>query len=104
MTAILWAALGGLTAVGLEFAFRSGVSWFVNWWWIIPLSVLINFCIYQLLQTDGSWVYSIALFGFMTALLRVILSLVVLGEPPTIGTMIAAGALLGGASSRILWR
>ena len=100
----LWAVLGGLTAVGLEFAFRSGVEWWRNLWWVAPASLLVNFSIYRLLTTDYGWLSSIVLFGLTTALLRIALTFIILHEPVSVGSVVAAGVLGVGAVVRLFVR
>lgn len=102
--AVAWAALAGGAAVGMELAFRRGASWLENFWWIAPGSMLINFALYQLLRTDGGWLYSIALFGVVTASMRIIIAFGFTHEPITAGTLIAGGCLLLAALTRLVWR
>ena len=104
MLPYFWAGLGGLTAVGLEFGFRSGVDWWRNLWWIAPTGLLVNFSVYQLLRTDHGWLASIVLFGLTTALLRIFISFIVLHEPVSAGNIVAAAVLATGALVKLLFR
>lgn len=90
--------------MGLEGAFRAGIAWLPNLWWVAPLSLLINFAVYQLLRTEGGWLYSIVLFGTVTATARILLAFLVLHEPVTVGAGISAAVLLFGTGARLFWR
>ena len=104
IAAVCWAGLAAGLAVGLEFQFRSGMDWWRNAWWIIPVGAGVNFAIYRLLSTEMGWLPSIVLFGGMTATLRIILSLAVLRDPLHIANVVAAGVLRVGVGVRVIWR
>lgn len=103
-SSLLWAGVAGCTAVGLEFAFRAGVAWLPNLWWIAPLSLLVNFSVYRLLTGDTGWLFGIVLFGGVTAIARIGLTFLVFHEPVTPGSIIAGVALVVGAGARLFWR
>ena len=104
LISVAWAALAASSAVGLEAAYRSDISWWGNLWWILPVIVLLNFGIYQLLNTEMGWLPSIVLFGAMTASLRLVVAFTVVHEPVTLANLIAGAALATVALSRIVWR
>ncbi len=89
----LWALLGGSSAVGAEFLMRRGWGWLDNWYIYIPLALVINICVYQMLVTGKSWLPSIVIFGLVTAVARIILAFLVLREPASTHTILAAVVL-----------
>lgn len=101
---LAWAGLAGGLAVFVEFQYRNGLEWWPNLWWLVPLLLLLNFAIYQLLRSDLGWLPSIVIFGAVTAGLRIALTFAVLHEPTTPGNLAAGVLLMLGAALRIFWR
>lgn len=60
-------------------------------WAIIPLQAMIAFGIYGLLKHSSALIGGVIVFSFFVWTLRVITSMVVLGEPVTLGKFVSIG-------------
>jgi len=81
--------LAGVLAVGVEAAMkRPGFQWAPNLCWLIGPAILLNYCIYRLVQGSPSLAAAFVVFTFASLSLRVGLS-VWLGHPIGLGTWIA---------------
>lgn len=104
--AVFWAGVAGTAATAMEFAYSQGwvTSWWRNVWWILPLGVLVNFGVYQLLRTDFGWLPSMVLFGAVTATLRIGLAFGVVHTPPTSANLASGAALIASTVLKLVWR
>lgn len=71
MTGILWGMAGAMSAVGLEYLYR---TWPVSWWHMLPvvlvLQLVVSRSIYEIVTGDSILAVSI-FFSGATSLLRV---------------------------------
>lgn len=101
---VVWTAASALTGVGLELAYRRGLAFWPNVWWIAPLSLLLTYGIYQTVRSDLGWLGGIVIFGAMTAALRLSLAFTLGHETPSVGSFVS-GVVLGlGVLVRLIWR
>ena len=102
----LWAFAAGSLAAGLEFAYAHGLvtSWWRAAWWLVPLAVLVNFGIYQLLRTGFGWLSSMVLFSAVVAAWRIGLAFGVTHEPITTPHVAAALVMVVGVGIKLFWR
>ena len=104
MNPVLWAAASALASVGLELAYRRGIDFWPNSWWIAPTSLLLTYGIYHTVRSDLGWLGGIVIFGAMTATLRLGLAFTLGHETPSVGSFVS-GAVLGlGVLVRLIWR
>ena len=88
----LWALLGGSTAVAAEFIMRRGWGWMDHWYLYIAMAIIVNISVYHMLIA-GKWLPSIVVFGLVTAVARILLAFLVLREPASVHTILAAAVL-----------
>lgn len=100
---LLFGMVGGLLAVATEFAMkRHGFAWTANVWWLVPVAVGINYCVYRLVQGPPSVIAAFVLFAATTLTARVLGSLL-LGQHIGVGTWAAVGLMVTATVLR-LWR
>ena len=103
MNGILFGILGGLTAVGLEAAMkRPHFNWWLSLWWLAPIALFINYCIYRLVQDSPSLLAAIVVFSCVTLVSRVMVSWY-MGQPIGVGTWMAVGLMVTAFFTR-LWK
>lgn len=94
MTSTLWGLGAAVVAVATEWLYRSTHQTF---WSLLPvalpLQMLVGYGIYNLVrQPGGSLITGAVIFGFSTALLRIVVTLVA-GHPVSAGAWIAFGLM-----------
>ena len=101
---VLWAALGSIFILTLETLFRQGVGWSSHWWLYVPLSLILNYCVYRTVIGSPTYLSGIILFPLLNGAGRIFLSQFILHEPIAKGSLLAAAALLVGAAGGRFWR
>lgn len=105
MNSILWAFLGSVLILGGETAFRRGsLTWEGGWWLVIPLALAVNYTVYKTITTGYTYLGAVIFFSLFNAMGRVLISPLVLHEPLKEGNLVAAMALLIGATVSSIWR
>ena len=95
MTPTLWATLGALSAVVLEWAYRRWPEhdW-LDFWPLLPLMLAINYSVYRVMRASTTLLEGFVVFGVMTACLRMLVSTGLLGEPLTFRMGVSVALLL----------
>ena len=92
----LWGALGGVTAVGMEWAFRAYPE--ISWWRLFPVvafpALFINFAICQLVRGAGSLLDAFVVFALCTMGARVAVSVLWLPDAIPLTTWAALGLVM----------
>jgi type IV secretory pathway VirB6-like protein len=105
--AALWGLGAAIPAVIAEYLYK---TWNVDvpWWhglpmWI-PLQMAIGYCIFKLVSTPGNTLLdSFVIWAFSTTFLRVLVSVVILGETVKGGTWFALGLLIMANIAKTFW-
>lgn len=106
MTATLWALLAGSLAVACEYAYRTlpGPWWHYLWIWV-PLQTFIGYCVYRLVTTPGTTLLdAFIVWTFATVLLRVGVSVALLGETVSRGAWAALALVVLARVVQTAWR
>lgn len=101
-----WGFAAAIPAVLLEYLYRTlSNSWFYNLYIYIPLSLFISYGIYRIVTEPGtSLIEAFIVWTFSTTILRLLLSLFVLGDTITIGTWADLGLMVAARISQAFWR
>lgn len=96
--ATMWSIGAAVPAVVAEALYRmwdTSRPWWHGLWMWIPLQLAIGYCIFKLVTapSSGSLLDAFVVWAFATTLLRVVVTLLVLGETVKGGTWIALGLL-----------
>ena len=93
---MLWGMAAGMLAVGMEVAYRKHwLAWNNDWVVvIIPISLLLNYCIWRLITGQPSYLGALVWFGMVTATMRIAASFLLLQEPIDYRMLVGAGALI----------
>lgn len=107
--ATLYGLLAGGAAVFAEYLYRTldgtAIQWVESLWMWIFLQLIISYGIYKLVNLPGlTLIDSLIVFSSSTILLRVILTVFVLGDVVKTGTWIALGLLLLARVVQSLWK
>lgn len=107
MSAASWWAFGGASiAILCEYLYRvlPGSWWDYVWAWV-PLQCAIGYCVYRLVTTPGtSLVDAFVVWTFSTIVLRVIVTIGLLGDPVKPGTWAALGLVFLARIAQVTWR
>ena len=103
MNSLAWGVVGALLAVSLEILYRKGFGWHGwNLLLIVPLALIVSYCISRNIQGGTSFVSALVWFSAMVAVARISAGFLLLGDPLDIKTIIAASALLLAAGVKFL--
>lgn len=104
MISLFWALTGGTTAVAIEAYFRAHahLSYWQVWQVGIPGAVLVNYAIWRLMTVE-TLIGAVVLFTASTAVLRVLVTLLVLREPVGDGNWAAFGLVLLAVAVKLTW-
>ena len=103
-----WGLLAAFPAVGNEYLYRKlsaeGGAW-IDWWFIwFPSQMLISYAIWRLVTVpDTTLLDAFVIWALSTTLLRVFVSVVVLGDVVAGGTWFALGLLIMARIAQAFW-
>jgi multidrug transporter EmrE-like cation transporter len=105
--AVLWGLTAAVPAVLAEYLYRiippTTPWWHWLWAWI-PLQLAIGYSIYRLVTTPNTTLLdAFVVWAFSTTAMRVVVSVVVLGESIKGGTWFALGLLIMAKISQTFW-
>lgn len=105
--AVLWGLLAAVPAVGAEYLYRTvkGPWWEGLWMWI-PLQLSISYCVYRMVTDPGTTalIDAFITWTFATALLRVVVTVGVLGETVHAGSWAALILVVLARFTQTVWR
>jgi len=103
--AALWGLAAAVPAVAAEYLYRRlEGGWFENLWIYAPISLSISYCIYRLVTIPQTTLLdAFVVWAFSTTLLRVFVSVMILGDPIKGGTWVALGLLLAARFAQTFW-
>ena len=101
---MIWALMGGTTAVGMEMLYRKGLlGWTMpHVLMVIPLALAVNFCVWKMLTSPGPFLGALVWFSMTTAVVRVTAAYTVFHDPVDPKTIAAAVALLFASGLKFL--
>lgn len=104
---VLWGLFAAVPAVAAELVYK---KWPVDWpWWYglpvwAPLQLMIGYGIFRLVQTPGATLLeSFTVWAFATIAMRVVVSVMILGENVQAGTWFALGLILMARIAQTFW-
>lgn len=106
--AALWGLVAAVPAVTNEYLYRrldaDGGSW-LDWWYIwLPSQLLISYAIWRLVTIpDTSLLDAFIIWAFSTTMLRVFITVFMLGDPVKGGTWFALGLLIMARIAQAFW-
>lgn len=106
--ATLWSLGAAVPAVAAEFLYRTwdvSKPWWQGLWMWVPLQLSIGYCIFRLvtLPSSGSLLDAFVIWAFATIFLRVVVTVLVLGETVKGGTWFALGLLAMARVAQTFW-
>ncbi len=102
-----WGLAAAIPAVTAEYLYK---VWPEQWpWWYglpawVPMQLAIGYCIFRLVSAPGNTLLdAFVIWAFSTTFIRVVLSVVVLGETVKGGTWFALGLLIMANIAKTFW-
>ena len=99
-----WALVAALTVTGSETIFTSSPSWIGRAWLFVPLALLANWTIYRLVHSVPTLLDAFIVFSFMTMLLRIGSTTLILRQPVPCGTWVATALIVLAKLTQSVWR
>lgn len=104
----MWGLCAAVPAVVAEYLYK---IWPAEWpWWYglplwVPLQLSIGYCIYRLVTAGsaGTLLDAFVVWAFATTFMRVVVSVVILGETVKGGTWFALGLLIMAKVAQTFW-
>lgn len=106
MMPTLWAMAGGIIAVALEYHYRLNPDSFLGSSLIvIPANIVIAYCVFRLVTTPGtSLIAAFVVWSFATIVLRVGVSVFLLGDKVAAGTWAALCLIVAAKVVQAAWK
>lgn len=106
--AAFWGLAAALPAVVAEYLYRTwpvGVPWWHGLWMWLPLQLSIGYCIFRLVTVPGtaSLLDAFVVWAFSTTIMRVSVSVLILGETVKGGTWFALALLILAQIAKTFW-
>lgn len=105
-----WGLLAGIPAVTAEYLYRLMASGTITapWWKMLPLwlpiQLCIGYCIYRMVSIPNTTLLdAFVVWAFSTTFLRVVISIVILGETVKGGTWFALALLIMARVAQVFW-
>ena len=106
--AALWGLVAAFPAVTNEYLYRrlaaEGGVW-TDWWYVwVPSQLLISYAIWRLVTIpETTLLDAFIIWAFSTTILRVFITVVLLGDPVKGGTWFALGLLIMARIAQAFW-
>lgn len=102
---MLWGLAAAVPAVACEYLFRRLEGpWHEHWYIFVPIAICINYAVCQLVRQPGTTLLdAFIVFALATTATRVLVSVVVLGDPVKGGTWFALALLLMARVAQTMW-
>ena len=106
MNPTLASLLGGLTAILGEYLYRiTPGPWYRNLWMWLPLTLLVSFCVHELVKAPGmTLVGAFVVWTFATLFARVAVCVFVLHDHVTPGTWCALALIVFARIIQQVWK
>jgi hypothetical protein len=106
--AAFWGLAAALPAVAAEYLYRTwpvDTPWWHGLWMWLPLQLSIGYCIFRLVTVPGtsSLLDAFVVWAFSTTIMRVAVSVLVLGETVKGGTWFALALLTLAQVAKTFW-
>lgn len=103
--AVLWGLAAAIPAVFAEYLYRTITgSWWTYLWIWTPLQLTIGYSVYRLVTIPHTTLLdAFVVFAFSTTAMRVVVSVVVLGDEVVQGTWIALGLVILARVAQTWW-
>lgn len=102
----VYAMVGGVFAVGLEWGYRAWPH--VSWWRLAPFillpSIVISYCVCQIVRESGSLIAALVVWSSTTIALRVLVSVVILGDIVSSATWVGLVLVVAARVIQVIWR
>lgn len=99
----LYALIAGACAVVLEMIFRrTALPYWQTLWFVIPLQVVIGYCVFEIFTRAGSLLAGAVVFSMGTVSMRLVAGFLILGESPPLKTLIAFGLIVAAQVVRFI--
>lgn len=103
--ATLWGLTAAVPAVLAEYLYRTLPGPWWHWLWVwVPLQLTIGYSIYRLVTIPNTALLdTFVVWAFSTTLMRVVISVVLLGDTVKPGTWFALGLLVMARLAQTFW-
>lgn len=103
--AIMWGLLAAVPAVTAEYLYRTIEGPWLRYIWLwTPLQLSIGYCIYRLVNIPNTALLdAFVAWAFSTIAMRVLVSVVLLGESIRGGTWYALGLIVMARIAQVAW-